>query len=155
MIRSLKKTICLVSCIFFSPPSISLQHAEEKAKEQEKLSEMTTSSATTGQKVRTGTKDASHKHKDEFKPKTGFVQIHLIREWKQKDLLCQINRQDSLCYLKQLSLCHNNLNLRFGVMSNLLSEPTCFNDHERLHDLTAITNKTDNLHLLIIIYNDQ
>lgn len=66
--------------MLFSPPSISLQHAEEKAREQRKLSAMMSSSAPTAQKGRTGAKDASQKHKDEFKPKTGFVPIHLIRE---------------------------------------------------------------------------
>lgn len=47
--------------------AIRVQQAEEKAKEREKL--MMTSGAATGQKSKTGGKEASRKHKDEFIPK--------------------------------------------------------------------------------------
>lgn len=64
----------------FNPLLPSMQQAEEKAREQEKL--MLISSAATGQKSKTGGKETSRKHKDDFNPKPGSIHLYFDRSLK-------------------------------------------------------------------------
>lgn len=78
---------CLSFCDFGLPPlSLSLQHAEEKAKEQEKASE-TTASTSKAQKSKADKKGASTKGAEDFKPTTGSVLLHIRKVAKWGELL--------------------------------------------------------------------
>lgn len=79
-----------LAVFYLLPLSLSLQHAEEKAREQEKCSKGTSSSPLKAQKSKADKKRASLKRDDDFKPTAGCLLLHITNGGKWKELLCFI-----------------------------------------------------------------